>query len=91
MGFRYIIILSFCVFVIGVSVLTDTHTLLSHLFQSKGAERKHRNDAKQIQKLSQQEKVPTLQQPIRTSYFGHVTGYHPFRDQYFLFRSVPAT
>eukprot|EP00116_Pleurobrachia_bachei_P016786 sb/3477048/ len=28
-------------------------------------------------------------QPIRTSYLGHVTGYQPMRDQYFLIRSVP--
>eukprot|EP00116_Pleurobrachia_bachei_P006372 sb/3466634/ len=29
-------------------------------------------------------------QPIRTRYLGHVTGYQPIRDQYFLIRSVPA-
>eukprot|EP00116_Pleurobrachia_bachei_P008641 sb/3468903/ len=28
-------------------------------------------------------------QPIRTRYLGHVTGYKPIRDQYFLIRSVP--
>eukprot|EP00116_Pleurobrachia_bachei_P013163 sb/3473425/ len=28
-------------------------------------------------------------QPIRTRYLGHVTGYQPIRDQYFLIRSVP--
>ena len=28
-------------------------------------------------------------QPIRTLYLGHVTGYQPIRDQYFLIRSVP--
>eukprot|EP00116_Pleurobrachia_bachei_P003357 sb/3463619/ len=28
-------------------------------------------------------------QPIRTRCLGHVTGYQPFRDQYFLIRSVP--
>ena len=27
--------------------------------------------------------------PIRTSYLGHVTGYQPIRDQYFLIPSVP--
>ena len=30
-------------------------------------------------------------QPIRTRYLGHVTGYQPIRDQYFQYRSVPAT
>eukprot|EP00116_Pleurobrachia_bachei_P009009 sb/3469271/ len=30
------------------------------------------------------------QLPIRTRYLGHVTGYQPIRDQYFLIRSVPA-
>eukprot|EP00116_Pleurobrachia_bachei_P013116 sb/3473378/ len=29
-------------------------------------------------------------QPIRTRYLGHVTGYRPIRDQYFLIRSVHA-
>eukprot|EP00116_Pleurobrachia_bachei_P012958 sb/3473220/ len=29
------------------------------------------------------------QQPIRTRYLGHVTGYQPIRDQYFSIRSVP--
>ena len=29
-------------------------------------------------------------QPIRTRYLGHVTGYQPVRDLYFLVRSVPA-
>ena len=29
-------------------------------------------------------------QPIGARYLGHVTGYHPIRDQYFLVRSVPA-
>ena len=28
-------------------------------------------------------------QPIRTRYFGHVTGYQPIRDQHSLIRSVP--
>ena len=31
----------------------------------------------------------TSKQPIRTRYFGHVTGYQPIRDQYFPIRSVP--
>eukprot|EP00116_Pleurobrachia_bachei_P004367 sb/3464629/ len=28
-------------------------------------------------------------EPIRTLYLGHVTGYQPIRDQYFLIRSIP--
>ena len=28
-------------------------------------------------------------QPIKTRYLGHVTGYQPIRDQYFLIWSVP--
>eukprot|EP00116_Pleurobrachia_bachei_P009775 sb/3470037/ len=31
----------------------------------------------------------TSKQPIRTRYLGHVTGYHPIRDQYFLIQSGP--
>eukprot|EP00116_Pleurobrachia_bachei_P005857 sb/3466119/ len=31
----------------------------------------------------------TSKQPIRTRYLGHLTGYQPIRDQYFLIRSVP--
>eukprot|EP00116_Pleurobrachia_bachei_P005557 sb/3465819/ len=30
----------------------------------------------------------TSKQPIRTRYLGHVTGYQPIRDQYFLIRSI---
>eukprot|EP00116_Pleurobrachia_bachei_P007756 sb/3468018/ len=37
------------------------------------------------------ESVVTSKQPIRTRYLGHVTGYQPIRDQFFLIRSVPAT
>ena len=33
----------------------------------------------------------TSKQPIITRYLGHVTGYQPIRDQYFLIRSVPGT
>eukprot|EP00116_Pleurobrachia_bachei_P001262 sb/3461524/ len=33
--------------------------------------------------------IGTSKQPIRTRYLGHVTGYQPIRDQYFLIRSVP--
>ncbi len=36
-----------------------------------------------------QEPTETSKQPIRTRYLGHVTGYQPIRDQYFLIRSVP--
>eukprot|EP00116_Pleurobrachia_bachei_P006268 sb/3466530/ len=35
-----------------------------------------------------QEPSDTSNQPIRTRYLGHVTGYQPIRDQYFLIRSV---
>eukprot|EP00116_Pleurobrachia_bachei_P013950 sb/3474212/ len=35
------------------------------------------------------EPTETSKQPIRTRYLGHVTGYQPIRDQYFLIRSVP--
>eukprot|EP00116_Pleurobrachia_bachei_P015780 sb/3476042/ len=38
------------------------------------------------------EPTETSKQPIRTRYLeGHVTGYHPIRDQYFLIRSVPGS
>ena len=37
-----------------------------------------------------QEPTDTSKQPIRTRYLGHVTGYQPIRDQYFLNRSVHA-
>eukprot|EP00116_Pleurobrachia_bachei_P013513 sb/3473775/ len=37
------------------------------------------------------EPTETSKQPIRTCYLGHVTGYQPIRDQYFLIRSVPGT
>eukprot|EP00116_Pleurobrachia_bachei_P013984 sb/3474246/ len=33
--------------------------------------------------------IENLNRPIRTLYLGHVTGYQPIRDQYFLVRSVP--
>eukprot|EP00116_Pleurobrachia_bachei_P011238 sb/3471500/ len=35
-----------------------------------------------------QEPTETNKQPIRTRYLGHVTGYQPIRDQYFLIRPV---
>eukprot|EP00116_Pleurobrachia_bachei_P018213 sb/3478475/ len=35
------------------------------------------------------EPTDTSKQPIRNRYLGHVTGYEPIRDQYFLIRSVP--
>eukprot|EP00116_Pleurobrachia_bachei_P002896 sb/3463158/ len=36
-----------------------------------------------------QEPTETSKQPIRTRYLGHVIGYQPIRDHYFLIRSVP--
>eukprot|EP00116_Pleurobrachia_bachei_P005786 sb/3466048/ len=36
-----------------------------------------------------QEPTETSKQSIRTLYIGHVTGYQPIKDQYFLIRSVP--
>eukprot|EP00116_Pleurobrachia_bachei_P010115 sb/3470377/ len=41
--------------------------------------------------FTHQEPTETSKQPIRTRYLGHVTGYQPIRDQYFLIRSVPVT
>eukprot|EP00116_Pleurobrachia_bachei_P011317 sb/3471579/ len=38
-----------------------------------------------------QEPTKTSKQPIRTRYLGHLTGYQPIRDQYFLVRSVQLT
>eukprot|EP00116_Pleurobrachia_bachei_P004980 sb/3465242/ len=35
------------------------------------------------------EPTDTSKQPIGTRYLGHVTGYQPIREQYFLIRSVP--
>eukprot|EP00116_Pleurobrachia_bachei_P015868 sb/3476130/ len=35
------------------------------------------------------EPTDTCKQPITTRYLGHVTGYQPIRDQYFLIWSVP--
>eukprot|EP00116_Pleurobrachia_bachei_P005399 sb/3465661/ len=37
------------------------------------------------------EPTETSELPIRTRSLGHVTGYQPIRDQYFLIRSVPET
>ena len=39
--------------------------------------------------LDVQEPTDISKQPIRASYLGHVTGYQPIRDQYFMVRSVP--
>ena len=36
-----------------------------------------------------QEPTEPSKQPIRARYLGHVTGYQPIRDQYFLVRSFP--
>eukprot|EP00116_Pleurobrachia_bachei_P009510 sb/3469772/ len=50
-----------------------------------------RNLVKQGNTLQQEPtEIKTSKQPIRTPYLGHVTGYQPIRDQYFLIRSVPA-
>ena len=38
-----------------------------------------------------EEKIIEGKQPIRTRNLGHVTGYQPIRDQYFLVRSVPGS
>eukprot|EP00116_Pleurobrachia_bachei_P005180 sb/3465442/ len=38
-----------------------------------------------------QELTETSKQPIKTRYLGHVTGYQPIRDEYFLIRSVPVS
>ena len=38
-----------------------------------------------------QEPTESSKQPIRSRYLGHVTGYQPIRDQYFLIRSVPVS
>eukprot|EP00116_Pleurobrachia_bachei_P016332 sb/3476594/ len=35
------------------------------------------------------EPTETSKQPIRTRYLGHVAGYQPIREQYFLIWSVP--
>eukprot|EP00116_Pleurobrachia_bachei_P016081 sb/3476343/ len=40
---------------------------------------------------SNQEPTETSKQPIRTSYLGHVTGYQPIMDLYFLIRPVHAS
>eukprot|EP00116_Pleurobrachia_bachei_P000738 sb/3461000/ len=39
--------------------------------------------------MNSQEPTDTSKQPIRTHYLGHMTGYQPIRDQYFLIRSIP--
>ena len=37
----------------------------------------------------EQETIGFSKQPIRTRYLGHVTGYQPIKDKYFLIRTVP--
>eukprot|EP00116_Pleurobrachia_bachei_P012596 sb/3472858/ len=39
--------------------------------------------------IPKQVPTKTSKQPIITHYLGHVTGYQPIRDQYFLIQSVP--
>eukprot|EP00116_Pleurobrachia_bachei_P015440 sb/3475702/ len=46
---------------------------------------------KQTQSTAHQDSTETSKQPIRTLYLGHVTGYQPIRDEYFLIRSVLTT
>ena len=43
-------------------------------------------DAAEIRKI--QEPTKSIKQPIRYRYLGHVTGYQPIRDQYFMIQSV---
>eukprot|EP00116_Pleurobrachia_bachei_P017748 sb/3478010/ len=38
-----------------------------------------------------QQPTESSKQPIITRHLGHVTGYQPIRDQYFLIPSVPGT
>ena len=40
---------------------------------------------------TRQEPTESSKQPIRADHLGHVTGYQPIRDQYFMVGSVPAT
>eukprot|EP00116_Pleurobrachia_bachei_P013614 sb/3473876/ len=42
-----------------------------------------------LSSLTHQEPTESSKQPIRTRYLGHVTGYQPIRNHYFLIRSVP--
>ena len=47
-------------------------------------------EAKAIPALVGLLKPDVSKQPIRARYLGHLTGYQPIRDQYFLIWSVPA-
>eukprot|EP00116_Pleurobrachia_bachei_P007365 sb/3467627/ len=63
-----------------------THEELRSVMLSLG----HPLSDKQLRSMIHQEPTESSKQPIRTRYLGHVTGYQPIRDQYFLIRSVPA-
>ena len=43
---------------------------------------------REIAALIDQRPTETSKQQIRARYLGHVTGYQPIRDQYFMVRSV---
>eukprot|EP00116_Pleurobrachia_bachei_P012299 sb/3472561/ len=60
------------------------NSLLSIFHQYPGQSTKHGRLL-----VTAHEPTETSKQPIRTRNLGHVTGYHPIRDQYFLIRSVP--
>eukprot|EP00116_Pleurobrachia_bachei_P012258 sb/3472520/ len=66
--------------------LHDTHTNIKHM---NIIIKTHQSGFVVV--TSHQEPIDTSKQPIRTRYLGHVTGYQPIRDQYFLVRSVPAS
>eukprot|EP00116_Pleurobrachia_bachei_P018457 sb/3478719/ len=66
----------------------EGHQLVDMLFLKEGGRRGVRDG--QIEGERGGEPTDTSKQPIRTLYFkGHVTGYQPIRDRYFLIRSVP--
>eukprot|EP00116_Pleurobrachia_bachei_P009979 sb/3470241/ len=68
------------------------HTYINsahHIFAPRIHITNHHNDIISSPHLS--EPTETSKQLIRNRYLGHVTGYQPIRDQYFLIRSVPGT
>eukprot|EP00116_Pleurobrachia_bachei_P016531 sb/3476793/ len=56
---------------------------------SNGAEVQAYDDKDGCPKMCRCKPTETIEQPIRTRYLGHVTGFQPIRDQYFLIWSVP--
>eukprot|EP00116_Pleurobrachia_bachei_P013320 sb/3473582/ len=73
---------------------TRWQSIRSHCMVSSGVEKRclipvrvTQNRASSVRQRL--EPTETSKQPIRTRYLGHVTGYQPIRDQYFLIRSVP--